>query len=63
MLYLLPFAADSVDVVVVVVMSWHCKHALIGVVLVAAEVLLRWLPVLAVVPPDIGLAMAVGIGL
>ena len=49
------------DSVVVVVMGWHCKHALMGAVLVVAEVLLRWLLVLVVVPPDIGFSVAVGI--
>ena len=39
-LYLLLSLADSVDVVVVMLMGWNCKHALMGVVLVAAEVLL-----------------------
>ena len=61
MLYLRAFPGDSVDVVVVVVISWHCKHVLIRVVLVAAEVLLQRLPVPAVVLPDIGLDVAVGI--
>ena len=60
-LYLLPFPADSVHVVVVVVMGWHCKYALMGVGLVAVEVLLRQLPVPAVVLSDIGLSVAVGI--
>ena len=60
-LFLLPCPADSVDIVVVVVMGWHCKHALMGVVLVAVEVLLQWLPVPAVAPPGIGLGVAVGI--
>ena len=59
--YLLPFLANSVNVVLVVVMGWHCKHALIGVVLEAVEVLLWRLPVLAVVLLDTGLGMAVGI--
>ena len=60
MLYRLLFPADSVDVVVVVVMGWQCKHALMGVALVA-EVLLRRRPVPVVVLPDIGLSVAVGI--
>ena len=60
-LFLLPFPADSVDVVVVVVMGWHCKHALIGVVLVVVEVLLQQLPVPAVALPGIGFGVAVGI--
>ena len=63
-LYLLPFPADSVDVVVVVVvMGWHCKRAMIGVVLVAAEVLLQQLPVPVVVLPDTGPGVAAGIAL
>ena len=62
MLSLLPFPADSVDVVMVVVMDWHCKHALMEVVLVA-EVLLRQLPVSAVALPDTGLDVAAGIAL
>ena len=61
MLFLLPCLADSMDIVVVVVMGWHCKHALMGVVLVVAEVLLMRLPVPAVVLPDIGLGVTVGI--
>ena len=60
-LYLLPFPADSVDVVVVVVMGWHSRHALIVVVLVAAEVLLRSLLVPAVLLRDIGIGVVVGI--
>ena len=62
MLFLLPIPADSVDVVVVVVMAWHCKHALIGVVLVA-EVLLWRLPVPAVALPDTELGVATSIAL
>ena len=61
MLFLLPCLADSVDIIVVVVMGWHCKHVLMGVALVVAEVLLMRLPVPAVVLPDIGPGMAVGI--
>ena len=49
------------DVVVVVVMGWHCKHALMGVVLVVAEVLLQQLPFPAVALPDIGFGVAVEI--
>ena len=49
------------DVVVVVVMGWYCKHALMGLVLVAAEVLLRLLPVPAIALHDTGLGMAVEI--
>ena len=60
-LYLLLFPADSVDVVVVVVIGWHYKHAFMGVVLVAAEVLLQRLPVPAVVLHDIELGVVVGI--
>ena len=60
--YLLPFPADSVDVVVVVVMGWHYKHALMGVVLVA-EVLLQQLPVPVVALPDTGLSVAAAIAL
>ena len=60
-LFLLPFLADSMDVVVVVVMGWHCKHALMGVVLVVAEVLLQQLPFPAVALPDIGFGVAVEI--
>ena len=61
MRFLLPCPADSVDSVVVVVMGWHCKHVLMGVALVVAEVLLMRLPVPAVVLPDIGLGVAVEI--
>ena len=61
MLSLLSCPADSVDIVVVLVMGWHCKHALMGMVLVVVEVLLQRLPVPAVVPPGIGLGVAVGI--
>ena len=60
-LFLLPLPADSVNIVLVVLMGWHCKHALTGVVQVVAEVLLQRLPVPAVVLPDIGPGMAVGI--
>ena len=62
-LFLLPSPADIVGSVVVVVMRWHCKHALMGVALVVAEVLLRQLPVLVVVLPDTGLVVAAGIAL
>ena len=55
--------ADSVDSVVVMLMGWHCKHALMGVTLVVAEVLLRQLPVPVVAPPDTGLGVAAGIAL
>ena len=61
MLFLLPCPADSVDIVVVVVMGWHCKHASTGVVQVVAEVLLQRLPIPAVVLHDIGPGVAVGI--
>ena len=60
-LFLIPCPADSVDIVVVIVMGWHYKHALMEVVLVVAEVLLQQRPVPAVVLPDIGLGVAVGI--
>ena len=63
MLLLLPCLADSVDIVVVVVMGWHYKDSLMGVVLVVVEVLLRQLPVLVVVLPDTGLVVAAGIAL
>ena len=59
-LFLLPCPADSVDIVVVVVMGWHCTHAS-WVVQVVAEVLLQRLPVPAVVLPDIGPSVAVEI--
>ena len=62
-LFLLPCPANSVDSVVVVVMGWHCKHALIGVGLVVVEVLLRQLPVPVVALPGTGLGVAVGITL
>ena len=62
-LLLLPCPADSVDSVVVVVMGWHCKHALMGVALVVAEVLLRQLRVPVVALPDTGLGVAAGIAL
>ena len=61
MLFLLPCPADSVDRVVVVVMGWHCRHALMGVALVVAEVLLQQLPVPFVALPDTGLNVAAGI--
>ena len=61
MLFLLPCPADSVDIVVVVVMGWHCKHALMGEALVVAEVLLRQLPAPVVVLLDTGLGVAAGI--
>ena len=61
MLFLLSCPANSVDIVVVVVMGWHCKHALMGVVQVVVEVLLQPLPVPAVVLPDIEPIVAVGI--
>ena len=60
-LFLLPCPADSVDIIVVVVIGWHCRHALMGVVQVVAEVLLRHLPVPVVVLLDTGLGMAAGI--
>ena len=63
MLFLLPCPADSVNIVVVVVMGWHYKHALMGVALVVAEVLLRQLPVPVVALPDTGLGVAAGIAL
>ena len=62
-LFLLPCPADSVDSVVVVVIGWHCKHALMEVALVVAEVLLRQLPVPVVVLPDTELGVAMGIAL
>ena len=60
-LYLLPCLANRVDVVVVVVMDWHCTHDLMRVVLVAVEVLLRWLSVPVVALLDTGLDSAVEI--
>ena len=60
-LFLLPCTADSVDIVVVVVLGWHCKHALMGVARVVAEVLLRQLPVPVVALLDTGLSVAVEI--
>ena len=60
-LFLLPYPADSVDIVVVVVMGWHYKHVSTEVVQVVAEVLMQRLSVLTVVLPDIGLGIAVGI--
>ena len=60
-LFLLSCLADSVDIFVVVVMDWHCKHASTGVVQVVAEVLLQRLPVPAVVLTNIGPSVAVGI--
>ena len=59
MLFPLPCAPDSVDIIVVVVMGWHCKHASMGVIQVVAEVLLQRLPVPVVVLPDIGPGVAV----
>ena len=60
---LLSCLADRVDSVVVMVMGWHCKHALMGVTLVVAEVVLRQLPVAVVALPDTGLGVAAGIAL
>ena len=60
-LFLLLCPADSVDIVVVVVMGWHCRHASTGVVQVVAEVLLKRLPVPVVVLSDIEPGVAVGI--
>ena len=60
-LYLLSFPARRADVVMVVVMGWHCKHALMAAVLVVAEVLPQQLPVPVVALPDIGFGVAVGI--
>ena len=62
-LLLLPCPAGSVDSVVVVMMGWHCKHALMGVALVVMEVLLRQLPVPVVALPDTGLGVAARIAL
>ena len=61
MLFLLPCPPDSLDIVVVVVMGWHGRHASTGVVQVLLEVLLQRLPVPAVVLPDFGPSVAVGI--
>ena len=61
MLFLLPCLADSMDSVVVVVMGWHCKHALMGVALVVVEVLLWQLRVPVVALLDTGLSVAAGI--
>ena len=63
MLFLLPCPADSVDIVVVMVMGWHCRHASMEVVQVVAEVLLRQLPVPVVALPGTGLGVPVGIAL
>ena len=63
MLFLLPCLADSVDSVVVVLMGWHCKHALREMALGVAEVLLWQLPVPVVALPDIGLSVAAGIAI
>ena len=63
MLFLLLCLADSVDSVVVLVIRWHCKHALMGVTLVLADVLLWQLPVPVVALPDTGLGVAAGIAL
>ena len=63
MLFLLPCPADSVDIVVVVVMGWHCRHALMGMVLVVVGVLLRQLPVPVVALPGTGLGVGAGIAL
>ena len=62
-LFLLPCPANSADSVVVVVMGWHCKHALMRVALVVAEVLVQQLPVPVVVLPDTELYVAAGIAL
>ena len=61
MLFLLPCPPNGVDIVVVVVMGWHCKHASMGVALVVAKVLLQQLPVPVVALLDTGLGVAVGI--
>ena len=63
MLFLLPCLAGSVDRVVMVVMGWHCVHALLGVALVVAEVPLRALRVPVVALPDTGLGVAARIAL
>ena len=63
MLFLLLCPADSVDIIVVVVMGWHCKHALMGVILVVAGVLPWQLPVPVVALPDTGLGVSAGIAL
>ena len=63
MLFLLQCTADSVDSVVVVVTGLHCEHALMGVALLVAEVLLQQLPVPVVALPDTGLDVAAGIEL
>ena len=60
-LFLLPYLAHSVGIVVVVVMGWHCRHVRTEVVQVVAEVLLLRLLLPAVVLPDIGSRVAVGI--
>ena len=60
-IFLLRCPADSMDSVVVVVMGWHCRHASTGVVQVVEEVLLKRLPVPAVVMSDIEHGVAVGI--
>ena len=60
-LFLLQCRANGLDIVVVVVMGCRCKHALMGVVQVVAEVLLWQLPVPVVALPDTGLDVAVGI--
>ena len=59
--YLLPFLVGSVVVIREVEMALHCRHVLIGVVLVVVGVRLLQLLVLAVVLPDAGISMAVGI--
>ena len=60
-LFVVPYPADSMRIVVVVVMGRHCRHVSTEVVQVVAEVLLLRLPVSAVVLPDIGSSVAMGI--
>ena len=61
--FLLPCPTDSVDSIVVVVTGWHCKHVLMGLALLVAEILLRQLPVPVVALPDTGLGVTAGIAL
>ena len=62
-LFLLPFPVGGVIGVVAVEMEQHYRYVSTEVVLVVVEVLLWQVPISAVVLPDIGLDVGVGIAL
>ena len=62
-LFLLPFPVGGVIGVVAVEMKQHYSYVSTEVVLVVVGVLLRQVPISAVVLPDIGLGVGVGIAL